>query len=323
MSQRSVPRSGSLQYWPRKRAKKFLPRVSWKNIARQASEKKGLLGSIAYKAGMSSAVVKDNTPDSLTKGKKIIIPVTILECPPVRILSVRFYKNGNVAKEILNDSLDKSLKRKIKLPKKGNAKEQVENAEKELDKYDDIKVIAYSLVGRTGLKKTPDLSEIALAGTMAEKLQFAKSRLNGEILFSEIFSRNSLVDARGVTQGRGFQGPVRRFGISLRQHKSEKGTRRPGSLGPWHPSYVTFKIAMAGQTGFFTRMIPNLKVIDVKKAEKPLQMGAYGNIHTEYVIIRGSVQGPSKRQLVLTAPLRKTKRQEKKNFELISIRGFK
>ena len=56
MSQRSVPRSGSLQYWPRKRAKKFLPRVNWTRITSQPQQKKGLLGSIAYKAGMASAV---------------------------------------------------------------------------------------------------------------------------------------------------------------------------------------------------------------------------------------------------------------------------
>ena len=77
---------------------------------------------------------------------------------------------------------------------------------------------------------------------------------------------------------------------------------------------------MAGQLGFFTRLIPNLKLIEVKKAEKPFEIGKYGKIMTEYAIVRGSVQGPVKRQLLITAASRKSKRQEKKNFELINLR---
>jgi len=42
-----------------------------------------------------------------------------------------------------------------------------------------------------------------------------------------------MVDSKTFTKGKGFQGPVKRFGISLRSHKSEKVIRGPGSLGPW------------------------------------------------------------------------------------------
>src|SRR6056297_292277 len=108
MPKRKSPRKGSLQFWPRKRARKFLPSVNWNIIPNGSS--KNLKGFIGYKAGMASAYIKDNTPDSRTKDKKIIIPVTILECPKIKILSVRFYKNGKVAKDILNNQLDKGLK---------------------------------------------------------------------------------------------------------------------------------------------------------------------------------------------------------------------
>ena len=64
------PRKGSLQFWPRKRAARFLPRVNWTAI----SSGKNLKGFICYKAGMMSAKVRDNTPDSMTKGKDIAIP---------------------------------------------------------------------------------------------------------------------------------------------------------------------------------------------------------------------------------------------------------
>ena len=113
MPTRKSPRKGSLQFWPRKRANKFLPSVNWNAI----NSTKSLKGFICYKAGMASAYVKDSTEHSLTKGKNIIVPVTILECPPLKILSVRFYRNGKVAGEILAENLDKELKRKIKIPK--------------------------------------------------------------------------------------------------------------------------------------------------------------------------------------------------------------
>ena len=116
------PRKGSLQFWPRKRAKKFLPIVNWSTVGDNV---KNLKGFICYKAGMGSAFVKDETPNSMTKGKKIIVPVTILECPPMRILSVRFYKNGLVASEFMNDNLNKELVSKIKMPKKKHKMENV------------------------------------------------------------------------------------------------------------------------------------------------------------------------------------------------------
>ena len=68
-----------MQFWPRKRASKFLPSVNWSTIKKDST--KGLRGFIGYKAGMASGFALDNTPDSMTKGKKIIIPLTILECP--------------------------------------------------------------------------------------------------------------------------------------------------------------------------------------------------------------------------------------------------
>mgnify|MGYP001586918184 CR=1 FL=1 len=110
------PRKGSLQFWPRKRAKKLLPRVNWGVIP--TGSVKNLKGFIAYKAGMASALVKDKTSNSMSKDKQIIIPATILECPPLKIFSVRFHKDNQVVKEILAGQFDKDLKRAVKLPKK-------------------------------------------------------------------------------------------------------------------------------------------------------------------------------------------------------------
>ncbi|MBU3906930.1 MAG: 50S ribosomal protein L3 [Nanoarchaeota archaeon] len=319
MPTKRSPRYGSLQFWPRKRANKFLPSVNWDAI----SSGKNFKGFICYKAGMKSALVKDSTPNSMSKGKEISIPVTILECPPIKIMSIRFYKDGIVKEEILSENLDKELKRKIKFQKAKHGKKP-----EDVKDYDDIKVIAYSLVKRTNLKKTPDLCEIGLANNLSleDKLKLVKENLNKEIFVADVFEKNQLVDIRGLTKGKGLQGPVKRFGISLKSHKSEKGRRRPGSLGPWHPAYVTFRTPQAGQLGMFTRVIYNNKIISLGKIEAGKfenefkGIKNFGDIKTDHMIVAGSVQGTAKRQLLATTPLRKTKKQEKKSFELLEIR---
>lgn len=311
MPTRKSPRKGSLQIWPRKRAKKFLPRVNWEAI----HNSKTLKGFLCYKVGMTSALIKDVTPDSLTKNKKIAIPVTILACPPIKIFSIRFYKKGQVMEEIMLENLDKELKRKIKISKKKSKKIE------EIKEYDDLRIIVYSDVKKTGIKKKPDLIELGLNGSLEEKLSFIKDHINKEILISEVFDKEQLIDTRGLTKGKGFSGPVKRFGIKLKPHKSEKGRRRPGSLGPWHPARVTFRVPMAGQLGMFTRIVYNNKIILMEKpGEKPIKgIKNFGDVKTDYIVVQGSVQGPVKRVLLVTSPLRETKKQKKKKFEFMEI----
>ena len=315
MVTRKSPRKGSLQFWPRKRVNKFLPRVNW-NVVNSVG--KSLKGFIGYKAGMVSLYVKDNTNDSMTKGKNIAVPSTILECPGMKIYSVRFYKDNKLVTEVLSENFDKELKRIVKLPGKKDGK-KIDDVKSE--EYNDIKVICYSLVKKTGLKKKPDLSEIGLKGSLEEKMHFIKEKIGKEISIIDVFGKGELVDLRGLTKGKGLSGPVRRFGIQLKNQKSEKGRRRPGSLGPWHPARVIFRVPMAGQLGMFTRVVYNNKILDLGKSEgKFKNIKNYGDVKTDYIIVKGSVQGPAKRQLLITAPLRETKKTKKKNYELIEIR---
>jgi large subunit ribosomal protein L3 len=155
-------------------------------------------------------------------------------------------------------------------------------------------------------------------------MSFIKEHLNKEISLSEIFSPGELVDLRGLTKGKGFQGPIKRFGAHLRFHKSEKGVRKIGSIGPWHPARVTFRVPMAGQMGMFTRVHYNQKIISLGKAsELENELGNiknYGKVNTDYLIISGSVQGVPKRPLLITATLRTSKMQKKKNYEFLEIK---
>jgi large subunit ribosomal protein L3 len=312
MPSRKSPRKGSLQFWPRKRASKFLPRVNWSAI----NSEKPIKGFICYKAGMASISVKDMTPDSMTKNKEIIIPATILECPTMKIFSIRFYKGKKVINEVLSKNLDKELKRKIKIPKSYSKKIE------DIKDFDDIRIICYSMVKNTGIKKTPDIAEIGLNGNIEDKIKFAKENLEKEIFIENVFEKGQLIDLQGLTTGRGFQGPVKRFGIHLKASKSEKGRRRPGSIGPWHPARVTFRAPMAGQLGMFTRTVYNSKIVDMGKSEKKYflkNIKNYGNVKTSYILITGSVQGPSKRQIIATFPLRETKKTKKRNYELMKV----
>ena len=366
MGRKQGPRKGSMQFWPRKRAEKILPRVNWKPVistlsgshplssskssassqhsssqsssisshssgSSQPSSGSHVLGFIGYKAGMASAYVKDNTPDYMTKNKRIIVPVTILECPPMKILSVRFYKNGRVFKEVLNDNLDKELIRIVKIPSSKNkrsAKDEIEkivgSSEKEKS-FDDVQIMVYSEAKRTEIKKTPDISEMALSGgNVEEKINFIKDHLAKEISVNDVFSKG-VVDIRGVTTGRGFQGSVKRFGIRLRFHKSEKGVRRVGSVGAWHPTGIRFRVPMPGQIGFHTRLVYNSPVIASKKFSENDMIAkkvfsGFGIIKTDYIILAGSVQGPVKRQLLITHAFRPTKKQIKRQYELLELR---
>ena len=45
-----------------------------------------------------------------------------------------------------------------------------------------------------------------------------------------VVKEGDYIDLRAITKGKGYQGPVKRFGIGLKSHKSEKGRRAPW---PW------------------------------------------------------------------------------------------
>ncbi|MSS74110.1 50S ribosomal protein L3 [Candidatus Pacearchaeota archaeon] len=309
MSKLSRPRYGSLQFWPRVRAEKFLPSVNWSVVSGDS-----LKGFIAYKAGMATAIVKDGTPKSMTPGKKLAVPVTVLEVPPMKIYSVRFYKKGIVSQEFVVSN-DRDLKRVVRVAKSPVNVSLLDSVKD----FDEIRAIVYSIPRHIGIKKTPDLAEVAVGGK--DKLAVVKNLIGKELNLSD-FWKGDLVDVRGLTKGKGLSGPVERFGISLKAHKSEKGRRKPGSLGPWHPARVIFRVPLSGQLGMFTRVHYNLKVLSSgmsgeKIFSKPFKQ--YGFVKGQYLLVHGSVQGPAMRQILVTQPIRPTLKQIRKKYDLIEV----
>ncbi len=294
------PRSGSLQFRPKSRSKRIYANIKhWYPNPNQKP-----LAFAGYKAGMTHIVEIDTEQHSATKGKKISTSVTIIECPPLKPLSLRFYKKTPYGYQVLTQTLaknlDKELIRKIKLTKK-------ENMPKEIPKeYNHVRLLVYTQPKLTKIgKKKPEIFEIPIGG---DNLEFAKSLLDKEITIKDVFRSGQYIDAHAITKGKGLQGVIKRFGVTLKSHKSEKKRRSVGNLGPFTPRRVSWRVAQPGQMGFFKRTEYNKLIITIDNENKKInQKGGikhYGEIQNPYILLKGSVPGTRKRLIILTESLR-------------------
>ena len=297
------PRRGSLQIWPRVRAKRHIARIrTWHT---DSSDSK-LLAFIGYKAGMTHLIVRDTSPHSMYKNDDLFIPATVIECPPLRALSLCFYKKTydglKLFSEVSSKSITKELKKHIKLTKK---------EVKEPENFDEIRLKVYTQPYLLGIgKKKADIIEIGISGKdNKEKLNFAKSLLEKEIKIQDFFKDQKFFDVHSVTKGKGFQGTVKRYGVKIRQHKAEKTKRGIGTLGSWHPNKVQFQVAQAGKMGYHQRTEYNKQTLlidsDPKKINPKSGFLHYGLIKNDYILLKGSIPGSSKRPIILTPNIRR------------------
>jgi len=288
-----------MQFWPRKRSRHSLVRVrSW---APENQVKP--LGFIGYKAGMTHLMVVDNRPKSLTKGEKISMPVSIVECPPMFVVGVSFYKNSRKVSSVLSEKFDKNISRTLTLPKKPGKKIE------DIQDFDSIKLLVHSTPSKAGFgTKKPKLLEMVLGGNKNDQLVYAKENLGKEISIENVFSPGNQVDVHGVTKGKGFQGTVKRYGVPIRQHKSEKTKRGIGNLGAWTPKRVDYRVAQAGKMGYHLRTEYNKQIIkigdDGSEVTPDSGIQKYGVVKNSFVLVKGSVAGSKKRALVLTKSIR-------------------
>jgi len=311
MPKAHAPRRGSMQFWPRKRAKHSLARVrSWPSL-NQAKP----LAFIGYKAGMTHLIATDNRLKSLTKNQDIVIPTTIIDCPPMIVAGLSFYKNSKKVSQILAPKLNKNLAKKIQLPKK-----EVKKLE-EIKEFDDLRLLTHTQPKQTptGTKK-PKLLEIALGGSKEEKLEYAKQKLGQEIKIQEVFEPGNSIDTHGINKGKGFQGTVKRFGVMIRSHKAEKTKRGVGNLGAWTPKRVDFRVPQPGKMGYHLRTEYNkqiLKISDKPEEINPKQgINHYGFIKNTCLLLKGSIPGPKKRALVLIRSIRPNKKMTQETPEI-------
>ena len=323
MPSKRSPRLGSMQVWPRKRAKRIYPRVrSWSNMIKGAS----FLGFAGFKVGMTHILARDIRKTSLTKNEDVFVPVTVVECPPLKVVSIRFYKKENYVLSVSNEILcsnSKDLRKKLPLPKKlSNIKSKLEELGKKLSDFEDIAVTVHTQPKLTSIgSKKPSVFEVALSGTLQEKFDFIVSNFEKEIYVTDLFKEGDLVDIHAVTKGKGFQGPVKRFGVAIRHHKSEKTKRGPGSLGGWKGhGHFMYRIAHAGQMGFHTRVDYNKQIFKIGTKPESIKVKGgflrYGFVKNQYLLIKGSVPGASKRLIRINKAIRPNLKKHNFAYEI-------
>jgi len=284
-----APRRGSLAYLPRGRASKFVPRIkNWPEYKDGAAK---LLGFIGYN--------------------------TVIDTPPIRPFSIRGYEASvyglKLTTEVLAGTMSEDLKKTMPVPKEYDHDTKIKEFEEKLDSFAEIRMLIHTQPRLAGIaKKKPDVMEYKVgAPSNKEAFEYAKSILGTDVRVADILNEGILIDSIAVTKGHGFQGPVRRWGIRILQHKSRKTKRGVGCIGPWTPSNIRYSVPRPGQTGFHTRTSFNNKVMKMgERGEEITPSGGfvnYGVIRGDYIMLHGSIPGAVKRPVRIRFAIRPKK----------------
>jgi large subunit ribosomal protein L3 len=309
---------------PRKRANLIKGRIrNWLEI----DEKNPLfLGFAGFKSGMTHIAYIEDQSTNPFFGKEIMKPVTVIETPPLVLFGIKLYEKSEYGLrckgELLNSKLYKELNRKITLPNPDTY--DFESVKKQLmDKITSRSVVRglfHTQPHKASVPRIkPDIFEIMISGgkTPEDRFNFALENLGKELRIRDIFAEGEMIDVVGVSKGKGFQGPVKRFGIKLLPRKTRGTKRGVGCIGPWHPARVMYTVPRAGQMGFHQRTEYNKRIVKISETGDEINPKGgflrYGLVKGDYIVVLGSVPGPKKRLI----RLRKTMRP-KRRFEVTS-----
>lgn len=305
------PRRGSMGFSPRKRAASEIPKFrSWPDYDGEPR----LLDFAGYKAGMTHVVMIDDKRNSPSYGEEIVVPVTVIEAPPLKIAGIRVYKKSNygleIAGEVWSTDLDKDASRRIALPKKTSKVDDLKN----IVGIEEVRAIVYTQPFKVnGIpKKAPEFMEVKIGGAVEAALDYIASKLGKEITAAEVFEEGAVVDVAAVTKGKGYQGPVKRWGVITLNEKYARSSkrRRIGCLGPWHPHHIRPTVPQGGQMGYHHRTEFNKRIIKIDSGEGITPNGGfvnYGVVKNDYILISGSVPGPIQRMVRVRDAIRPTR----------------
>jgi large subunit ribosomal protein L3 len=314
MARHHQPRKGSVAYSPRKRAARESPQISsWPE-----REEPGLLGFPGYKVGMTHVIKIDNTKNSPTEGMEISTPVTVVETPPVKVMGIRAYQKTSrglkTMTDVLASELEEDLARKITLPKDYDGDSQLAELKENLDKVSNIRILIHTKPRLASVpKKKPEIMECGVGGSsLEEKLEYAISILGKEVNPADVFTNGEHTDAVAITKGKGFQGVIKRWGVRIQYGKAARSSkgRHVGSIGPWSPARTMWTVPMAGQMGYHQRTEYNKKILKIGEASQADQINPqggfvkYGMVRNNYLLLKGSLPGPSKRLVMLKKAVR-------------------
>ncbi|MCW4025844.1 MAG: 50S ribosomal protein L3 [Candidatus Bathyarchaeota archaeon] len=297
---------------PRKRAKSPVARIRyWPEINSDAPR---LLGLSAYKAGMTYVFTIEDKKRSPHLGKEVMKAATILETPPMLICGFKTYMKTPYGLQNLTEVWMKEppaiLDRALVLPENFDTEAMLQKVQENLEHTVAIRVVAATQPSQTGLsKKKPEVQEIQIGGgTIEQQLEYAKQLLGKTVASEEVFKDGQYIDIAGITVGKGYQGPVKRWGVTKLQHKGRKTKRGIATLGPWNPHHLMYSVARAGQMGYHQRLEFNKRILKIGKDGKEVTVKGgfvrYGEVKGPYILIEGSVPGTEKRHIRLRVPAR-------------------
>lgn len=321
----SAPRRGSLAFRPRARARSLEARI--RNWA-QSAEAKPVLGAFAgFKVGMLNVVTIDDRERTPNYGKQLANSSTLLATPPLTITGIRGYRTDYTGMHALFDLSSRDPIRGQER-KKDSYEDAIARAEAILSHIDQLSVLASVFPKDAGLsQKKPYTFEIQIRGNdMKQSFEYAKSIIGKKIKVADTFRKGQSVDVAAITRGKGVEGPITRFGVKRKQHKSRKSVRAVGTLGPISPAVVMFTVPRQGQRGFHQRIEYNKRILLIGNAtEEGFDINRkggfkhFGALTGDYMVVRGSIPGVPKRLVKLRTPIRRknTKALEPKIVEVV------
>lgn len=306
-----------------------------------------LTAFMGFKAGMTHIVREVDKPGSKVNKKEVVEAVTILETPPMVIVGIvgyidtphgprpfktvfaehlsedcrrRFYKNWHKSKK-------KAFTKYAKKWQDEDGKKAIEADLNKMKKYcSSIRVIVHTQMKILKQRaKKAHIMEVQLnGGTVADKVDWAKDRLEKQVMVDQVFAPDEMIDTIGVTKGHGFKGVTSRWHTKKLPRKTHKGLRKVACIGAWHPSRVSFTVARAGQKGYHHRTEINKKIYRIGKScltqegknngstdfdlsEKTINpMGGfahYGLVKQDFLMVKGACIGVKKRPITLRKSL--------------------
>lgn len=307
----SAPRRGSIAFRPRARAKSLEARVrTWPQMS---GEKAALLGFAGFKVGSIHVLTIDDREKTPNFGKQLLNAATVVAVPPIKIIGARGYKTDLYGQHAIFDiyakDLPKELARRVEVKQAEDAQAKADAKVAEASSVVAIAAISPSAVDIS--QKKPFVFELAVSGKDARaQYEFVKGILGKEVRASDIFQVGQNVDVFGITRGKGVEGPITRFGVKRKQHKSRKSVRAVGTLGPISPAVVMYTVARQGQRGFHQRTEYNKRILVMSNTEKDGSINPkggfkhFGLVKGDYIVVRGSIPGVPKRLIKMRHPIR-------------------
>jgi large subunit ribosomal protein L3 len=153
--------------------------------------------------------------------------------------------------------------------------------------------------------------EIKIGGADLKKMfEFAQGILGKEVALSNVIQAGAYADITAITTGKGTNGAVKRWGISLRKRKHSVGgkERHLGTLGPWNPHHVRWQVPQIGQLGFQQRTEFNKRILKISEDASEITPAGgflhYGVLKNPYILVKGSIPGPVKRLIRIRPAIR-------------------